>query len=160
MGSPSGDPVNYSDPFGLFGCKEHPETCADALKEVTLDKRIAEAGMLLVGVGEMVEGGLAALRIARALGTAETAVGNVAVEMGSAAEARLAGRLWTLSKGERLIRAERGIGEVIGRISGDATRVYRAPQLKLTGPNAGKEAANLIRKLGGDEIANTHLVIP
>jgi hypothetical protein len=94
------------------------------------------------------------------LKTAATASGNVAVEVGSATEANVAGRLWT-GLGSRAIRAERGVGEVIGRISADGTRVFRAPQLKVTGPNAGQEAANLVRKLlDGTEVANTHLVIP
>lgn len=34
------------------------------------------------------------------------------------------------------------------------------PQLKTTGPDAGKPAANLVRKLGDEVTANVHLVIP
>jgi len=63
--------------------------------------------------------------------------------------------------GSRAIRAEQGAGKVIGQIIADGTRVFRAPQLKATGPNAGKVAGNLVRKLlDGTEVGNTHVVIP
>src|SRR5690606_16236701 len=100
--------------------------------------------------------GNAAVRVGNALITATKAVGNVSVRVASKLEAQVAGRLWTLSKGERAIRAGRGSGQVVGRISGNGQRVYRAPQVKSTGPNAGKPAANLENTATG---GNTHLVI-
>ena len=100
-------------------------------------------------------------RILGALNKARTGVGNQSVAVGGELEARLAGRLWTLSQGERTIYAGRGTGAAIGRISGDATRVYRAPQMKYTGPNAGQKAANLIRKDdAGTVLSNLHLIVP
>ncbi|MFQ5705752.1 MAG: RHS repeat-associated core domain-containing protein, partial [Gemmatimonadales bacterium] len=181
-GFANGDPINFSDPFGLCaddngdddGKECDPGTAkwyADRIANGEGNRLLNEVGGTLATCGEslacnavlLVGGtvGTAAARLGGALETAATATGNVSVGVGSSTEARIAGRLWTLSRGERLIRAERGTGKIIGRISGDATRVYRAPQLKTTGPNAGRRAANLMRKLfGGKQVANTHVVIP
>lgn len=103
--------------------------------------------------------GGALARIGDALWTAFSATGNVSVEVGSAAEARIAGRIWA-GVGSDEISASRGAGDVIGRISANGKRVYRMPTIKLTGPNAGKAAANLERLVNGERVANTHVVIP
>jgi hypothetical protein len=173
------NPVMFTDPFGLCPpADENYSDCAPGSSEwyanrvVTGEgnRAINEIGGTLASCAESfacnavlaVAGpvGNAAARIGGALKTAATATGNVSVEVASTTEASIAGRLWT-GAGSSVIRAERGAGAVVGRISADGTRVYRAAQVKATGPNAGKAAANLVRKLiDGTEAANTYLVIP
>lgn len=94
----------------------------------------------------------AAGRVAGALNTAKSAVGNVSVAVGSKLEASIAGNLWTA--GGRAIRSMRGAGEVVGKIAGD--RVYRFGQVKAAGVHAGEWVANLVNKATG---GNVHLVL-
>jgi RHS repeat-associated protein len=103
--------------------------------------------------------GNAVVRIGEAIEAAATSAGSSSLRMGSEAEARVAGRLWTGPGSTEL--TERTTGELIGRQSADASRIYRMPTLKRTGPNAGKVAANLVRLLAnGKEAANVHLIVP
>jgi hypothetical protein len=188
-GYAGGDPVNFSDPFGLLSCPEEAggdgktesyEDCpegssgwyANRVAKGEGNQFLNELGGVLATCGEsfgcmatlFVAGpiGNAATRIGTALWTARTSTGLATVEVASAAEARIAGRLWTL--GGRTIRSGHGTGSVIGRISSDMTRVYRSPVLKSSGPHAGQVAANLERWIvqGGSrtQISNLHLVVP
>jgi len=100
-----------------------------------------------------------AARIGQALDAAATSAGNSTVVMGSQTEAQIAGRIWSASSNSRPL-LNRATSEVVGQISGDGTRLYRAAQMKATGPNAGQMAANLVRKVGEEVVANVHLVIP
>ena len=173
------NPTTFTDPFGL--CPPEDEDYSDCspgssewyagrLARGEGSSVLNNVGGALASCGESfactsvlavaAPVGNAITRVANALKTAGSAVGNVSVNVGSGTEARIAGRLWT-GGGSRPIQAQRGLGETIGRISSDGTRVYRAPQVKVSGPNAGQRAANLIRKgANGAEEANTHLVIP
>lgn len=129
-----------------------------------MDEAILQSARLSISSavgGELGAGAAAAAgRVVGALMKARTLVGRDAVTMGSQLEARVAGRLWS-GPGSRAITRARGApgGEYAGQISADATRVYRAPQLKHTGPNAGLQAANLERLRAGQVIGNLHLVI-
>jgi len=176
-GFAGGDPVNFSDPFGLVACDPPDDPCEEGEQSTPTSVQVW-GGPARVVVGELASrtaavveglalaytGGQVAgstFRIGRALFAASTRTGAPAVTMASATETAIAGRLWVL--GGRAISAERGAGPVIGRISADATRVYRAARLKLTGPDAGLAAANLERWLtiGGKRsiVSNVHLVI-
>jgi RHS repeat-associated protein len=176
-GFAEGDPVNFDDPFGL--CPPRDDDLSDCAPGSSgwYAKRIAtaegsrplnEIGGVLATCGESavcmsvataggIAGGIA--RVGRAVWSA--ARGRVSVTVVREAEARAAGRIWTTSRsGARPILANQGRGPVRGRITADGTRVYRAPELKQTGPNAGKRAANLERKdRNGAKISNTHVVI-
>jgi len=188
-GFAAGDPVNFSDPFGLSSCpkegggdgaSESYEDCpagssgwyANRIAKGEGNRILNEVGGVLATCGESlacmatlaVGGplGNAAARIGNALTSASTAAGNVSIEVGSALEARVAGRLWTV--GGRPILATRGGGAAVGRISADMTRVYRGPTLKGGGPNAGRVAANLERWIHQGstrtQVSNLHLLIP
>ena len=184
-GYANGDPITYSDPFGLWpdltdaanfaagfgdavtlGLTDWVRDRIDANGVVDKSSGVYTAGQVTgyaadaaIGAGGALRAASAAKRIGTALDMAENAVGNQAVQMGSKLEARIAGRLWTRG-GSEAIRADRGAGEVVGRITKDGSRVYRFAEMKFTGPNAGKEAANLVRKVLGNAVVNVHLVIP
>jgi RHS repeat-associated protein len=169
------NPANYTDPFGLCPPEDENYSDCEAGSSEWYAHRIAtgegnavvnEVGGALATCGESIScttsllpiGAVAngAARVGNALVTAAKAVGYTSVRVASKVEAQVAGRIWTASKGERVIHGSHGTGPVVGRISGNGQRVYRAPQVKSTGPNAGKEAANLENKATG---GNTHLVI-
>jgi RHS repeat-associated protein len=174
-GFADGDPVNFSDPFGLCPLEKTGEPCAGGsasasmavfsrLGSMPIGEAILESGMLGLSSalgGELATGvATAAGRVLGAVSKGRTLLGRDAVMMGSEVEARLAGRLFT-GPGSRVIHATRGTGDEIGRISADATRVYRSPQMKYSGPNAGMRAANLVRRGSrGEELSNLHLIIP
>lgn len=173
-GFANGDPVNYSDPFGL--CPPDNDNYGDC----TAGSSEWYAGRIARGEGNRVLnelGGLGATcaesiscmislipasvvgtavgRVAKALGVAGKASGNVSVTIGSRLEARVAGRLWT--SGASPIRGAHGAGEVIGSKSADALRIYRQAQVRPAGHfHAGESVANLVNKTTG---GNTHLLI-
>ena len=174
-GFSGGDPVTYSDPFGL--CPPENDNYGDC----TPGSSEWYAGRMARGEGNSAVnyvGGVAAScaesvscmtslipgtvvgaalgRVAQALGVAAKAVGNVSVAVGSELETQIAGRLWT-GRGASAIRADFGAGEVIGSKSTDAARIFRQAKIKPPGNvNAGKNTANLLNSLTG---GNTHLVI-
>lgn len=174
-GFAGGDPVNFSDPFGL--CPPEDDNTADCAAGTSgwYAHRIAtgegnrilnEVGGALASCGEsiscmtsLIPGtviGAAAGRVAQALGLAGKATGNVSVAVGSELEAQVAGKVFT-GRGASLIRARHGAGDVIGSKSADKTRIFRQPQVKLPGHfSAGQNVANLVDKATG---GNTHLVI-
>jgi RHS repeat-associated protein len=173
------NPITFTDPFGL--CPPADEDYSDCspgssewyagrLARGEGNALVNNVGGVLASCGESfactsvlaVAGpvGNAVTRIANALKTAGSAVGEAGpVIMGSATEARIAGRLWT-GTGTSPMHASRGAGNVIGRMSSDGTRAYRFPTVKFSGQNAGRVVANLETKLGGKTIGNTHLVLP
>ena len=139
------NPIAFSDPFGLCPPADDDFSDCEAGTSEWYAHRIAtgegnrtlnEIGGVLATCGESISCttsliptgavGNAAARVGNALVAATKAVSNVSVRVASKLEAQVAGRLWTLSKGERAIRAGRGSGQVVGRISGNGQRVYRA----------------------------------
>jgi len=175
-GFANGDPVNLGDPFGLQGCdRSRDPDCVGfggraaiavfaTLAATPIDEAILQSARLSLSTavgGELGAGAAAAAgRVASAVLRGRTLVGRDAVMMGTEVEARIAGRLF-VGSGSRAIQAARGTADEIGRISADATRVYRSPQMKYSGPNAGLRAANLVRRgAQGEEISNLHLIIP
>ena len=179
------NPISFSDPFGLcppewlchaanfaagfgdavtFGLTDVVRDAIDANGAVDKESGVYTAGQvtgLAAGIAVASPAAAATGRVGKALHAAATRTGNTAVQMGSATEARVAGRLWTASRGSRPIYSQHGAGSVSGRISGNGQRVYRAPQPKTTGPNAGKDAANLVRRnAAGEEVSNVHVVVP
>ncbi|HEY3933135.1 MAG TPA: RHS repeat-associated core domain-containing protein [Gemmatimonadales bacterium] len=159
------DPNSFSDPFGLCDPPTDPKGQTHVIQPDKGEIRPVSAAndLILAVVGGVVDAKLfaAEARIAAALGTAESAVGDVTVEVGSAREAETACNRF-VGEGARDILETHGgrTGPAIGRESADQTRVYRFPALKKSGPNAGRTAANLVRKVGGDQVGNTHLIFP
>jgi hypothetical protein len=99
-------------------------------------------------------------RIATAIGMAKSATGDITVEVSSRSEAEMAGERFVGEGGRNLFNRSATSGPAIGRISADETRVYRFPTVKLTGLHAGRAAANLERRIGGETVGNTHLIFP
>jgi hypothetical protein len=174
-GFAGGDPVNFSDPFGLCSKADNWTNCknwtatdtrtvftqlgqmAPAINhEVAtfIPKNVAAAaaglavGSVVAAVGR-VSGALAAANAAEASGE----FGSVAVA--SEAEANVAARVWA-GAGSRVITASHGgasaTGEVVGRISADGARVARFAAPKVN----GTIAANLENVLTG---SNMHVVV-
>ncbi|MBL8998590.1 MAG: RHS repeat-associated core domain-containing protein [Gemmatimonadetes bacterium] len=174
-GYANGDPINFSDPFGL--CPPEDDNTADCAPGTSgwYANRVAtgegnrvvnEVGGALASCAESVSCmtslipgtvvGAAAGRIAGALKVAAGAAGNVSVAVGSVIETQIAGKLWT-GAGSRAIHAARGAGEAIGAVSADGMRVFREAVVKGQGHfSAGSMVGNLINKATG---GNTHMVV-
>jgi len=170
-----GDPVSYSDPFGLCPPEDDNNANCTAGSSEWYAGRIAngegnrvlnELGGLGATCAESISCmtalipatvvGAAAGRVAQALGLAEKAVGNVSVAVGSELETQVAGKLWT-GRGASAIRASHGAGDVVGAKSADGLRIFRQAAVKRAGHfSAGESVANLVAKVTG---GNTHLVI-
>lgn len=171
-GFANGDPVNYSDPFGLCiwdGCIAEfvalstaavagIRVAANALTDRPLAEGVTQDASMALNISTGIAPfAPAAGRVAGALGAAAgaEATGQYgSVRVASKVEANLAARLWT-GVGGRAITANREsavIGEVVGRISADATRVSRYAALKTSGATA----ANLVNKIVD---SNMHVVV-
>ncbi len=174
-GFANGDPVTFSDPFGLCPPEdENYSDCAPGTSEWYANRIASGQGSRLVNeVGgalatcaesvscmtSLIPGsviGAAAGRVAQALGIAGKATGNVSVAVGTQLEAQIAGKLWT-GAGSSPILATRGAGEIVGLKSADGLRIFRQAVEKGAGHfSAGQVVANLVNKATG---GNTHLVI-
>ena len=168
-GFAGGDPVNFSDPFGL--CLEDlciVETVVLASVAVAAVRAIANIfthrpvlenvgrdGSTALTVGSIVAPAApVAARVGGAIveaRAAEKAGAYGAVTVGSTLEANAAARIWT-GVGARPILANRGTGPVIGRIAADGARVARFATQKAN----GTLAANLENVLTG---SNMHVVV-
>jgi RHS repeat-associated protein len=171
-GFANGDPVNFSDPFGLCiwdGCIVEfvaATTAAFAAIRATANLisgrpigehvlRDAQIGFTAATITAPV--GAAAGRVAAAVEAGESAAATGtygSVQVASKLEANAAARIWA-GVGARTItqnRAGAAFGQVVGRISADATRVARFAASK---PN-GTVAANLEDLLTG---SNMHVVV-
>jgi hypothetical protein len=101
--------VTYSDPFGLRASCDPPDSpkCTDVpIEKVTADTKIANAILLLSGVGDLVEAGLAVVEEAIAPAAIETAYGTAVQETSTAAQALRA----EVSSGQQIFR-----GGTLGR---------------------------------------------
>jgi RHS repeat-associated protein len=177
-GFAGGDPVNFSDPFGLCiwdGCIAEfvaATTAAfagiRALANLVTGHPVGENVLHDANLGLAMSTGIAPVGApaARVIGALDAARGAEAaaaagepgayssVRVASEAEANTAARIWTGLGAKEITqnRAGQAMGEVVGRVSADATRVARFAAPKVN----GTVAANLENRIFD---SNMHVVV-
>ena len=172
-GFANGDPVNFSDPFGLCPPEDDnfddcergsSEYYAARIARGEGNRLVNEVAGALATCGESIDCLVSMVplgAVGGAVGRAGQALkaaagGEVAATVGSVLETQIAGRLWVGLRGAGPI-VERATGALKGLKNAAATRIFRFAEVKGAGHfHAGELVANLVDKLSG---SNTHLIV-